>query len=140
MNKNIRAAFLLLIAVQGLHSTEEFIFKFYEVFPPMVWVYRNAPHLAAPAFVIFNLLLVLAGFICFLRWVRPNQRGARAVVWFWIGLETLNAVAHCVWAILIGGYNPGLVTGLGFVPVVAYLSYQLWRGPQLKNGMKAARS
>lgn len=129
MNTKIRAAFLVLIVLQALHSIEEFIFKFYEVFPPMVLLYRNAPHLARPAFIMFNALLVLVGLTCLFRWVWPARRGARTVVWAWIGGEAINALAHLVWAILIRGYNPGLMTGLGFVPVVVYLSYLLRRPP-----------
>ena len=129
MSKKIRAAFLVLIVLQALHSTEEFIFKFYEVFPPMALLYRDAPHLAAPAFIIFNVLLVAAGLACLSSWVRPAGRGARTVVWAWVGVEAFNAVAHSAWAVLIWGYNPGLVTGLMFVPVVAYLGYLLRRTP-----------
>ena len=125
MNHKIQLAFLVLIVLQTLHSIEEFIFKFYEVFPPMVSIYRNAPGLAQPAFILFNSILVLVGFVCLFGWVWPARRGAKTVVWVWTGVEALNVIAHCVWAILIRGYNPGLVTGLGFVPVVVYLIYLL---------------
>ena len=129
MNNRIQVSFLLLIVLQTLHSIEEFIFRFYDVFPPMVSVYRNAPHLARPAFILANSILVLVGFVCLFRWVWPAKRGAKRVVWVWIGVESFNLIAHCVWAVLIRGYNPGLVTGLGFVPVVVYLIYLLWRVP-----------
>ena len=127
MNNKIRAAFLILILLQALHSTEEFTFKFYDVFPPMVRLYRDAPQLAKPAFVVFNVLLLLTGLICLFVWVWPGRRGARTVVWIWVGGETFNALAHSAWAILAGRYNPGLLTGIGFVPVVLYISYQLKR-------------
>jgi hypothetical protein len=115
--------------LQALHSLEEFIFKFYEVFPPMASIYRNAPGLAQPAFVFANSLLVLVAFVCLFGWVWPARQGAKAVAWVWVGVEAFNVIAHGVWAILIWGYNPGLVTGLGFVPVVAYLTYLLRRVP-----------
>jgi hypothetical protein len=127
MNNKIRAAFLILVALQGLHSTEEFIFKFYDVFPPMVALYRDTPQLARAAFIVFNLFLIVVGLICLFQWVWPGKRGARTIVWVWISVETFNFVAHSVWAVLIGGYNPGLVTGIWFVPVVVYLSCQLRR-------------
>ena len=129
MNNKMRVAFLVLIGLQALHSIEECIFKFYEVFPPMVSMYRNAPAMAQPAFVLANSLLILVGFVCLLRWVWPARRGAKVVAWVWVGAEAFNVIAHCVWAISIRGYNPGLVTGLGFVPVVAYLIYLLRRAP-----------
>src|SRR5215216_6043739 len=118
MNHRIRVAFLLLIVLQTLHSIEEFTLKFYEVFPPMVSIYRLAPHLARPAFLLANSILILVGFVCLVRWAWPGRRGAKTVVWVWTGVEAFNVTAHCVWAILIRGYNPGLVTGLGFVPLV----------------------
>src|SRR4051812_36812405 len=129
MSKKIRAAFLMLIVLQALHSTEEFIFKFYDVFPPMVVLYRDHRQLARPAFVVFNVLLFSVGLICLCYWVSPGRRGARTVVWVWVGGETLNVVAHSAWAILIAGYNPGLVTGIMFVPLLIYISYQLRRPP-----------
>ena len=129
MNDKIRAAFLVLIVVQVLHSIEEVIFEFYEVFPPMRLVYRDAPHLARPAFIISNVVLAMAGLICLTRWVWPARRGSRTVVWAWVGGEAFNVIAHCVWAALVREYNPGLVTVFGFVPVVVYLSYLLGRAP-----------
>lgn len=129
MSIEIRSTFLVLIGLQALHSAEEFIFKLYKVFPPMVLLYRRVPHLAGPAFIIFNVLLLIIGLLCFFRWVWPAKRGARTVVWVWVAAEAVNAVAHAAWAVLIRGYNPGLVTGLGFVPVVVYLSWLLRRAP-----------
>ena len=127
MSSKIRSVFLVLIALQALHSTEEFIFKLYEAFPPMALLYRSAPYLARPAFIISNVLLLIIGLVCLFRWVWPARRGARTVVWIWVAAEASNAVTHAAWAVLIRGYNPGLVTGLGFVPVVIYLSWLLRR-------------
>ena|SRR5260370_6140887 len=127
MNSNIRATFLLLVILQAIHSVEEFIFRLYERFPPMRFLYQNAPHLAKPAFAISNALLVLIGVVCLYYWVQPARRGARLVVWIWIIIESLNVIAHLVWAALIGGYNPGLVTAVLFVPVLIYLCYSMRR-------------
>jgi len=127
MNNNIRAMFLLLIILQAIHSAEEFIFRLYERFPPMRFLYQNAPYLAKPAFAVSNASLVLIGLICFFYWVQAARKGARAVVWVWIVIESLNVVAHIVWAILISGYDPGLVTGGLFVPVLIYLCYLMSR-------------
>src|SRR5258708_37283066 len=118
MTSKIPTVFLLLVILQAIHSVEEFIFRFYERFPPMRFLYQNAPHLAKPAFVISNALLVSIGLVCFYYWVQPARKGATVVVWIWIIIESLNVFAHLVWAALIGGYNPGLVTGVLFVPVL----------------------
>ena len=123
MNSRIPPAFLSLIILQAIHSAEEFIFRFYERFPPMRLIYQDAPHLAKPAFAISNALLFFAGLICFYYWVRPARKGARTVVWVWIVLESVNVIAHFVWAFLIRGYNPGLATVILFVPVLIYLSH-----------------
>jgi hypothetical protein len=127
MKTNIRAMFLLLIILQALHSAEEFIFRFYERFPPMIMLYQNATDLARPAFVIGNTLLVTVGLVCFVVWVRPAQTSARVVVWVWIAIESFNVLIHFGWAILSGGYNPGLVTAVLFVPVLSYLVYLMMR-------------
>src|SRR2546423_5244032 len=103
MNRKIQSAFLLLVIVQAIHSVEEFIFRFYERFPPMTFIYQNAPQLARPAFAISNALLFLIGLICFYYWVQPARKAANLVVWIWIILESSNVVAHIVWAVLIGG-------------------------------------
>jgi hypothetical protein len=127
MWQKIRVPFLMLVVLQGLHSIEEFTFKFYDVFPPMVVLYRNHPQLARPAFLVFNLLLLVVGLICVWYWVWPGRRGARTIVWVWVGAESFNVVAHSTWAILNMGYNPGLATAVGFVPLLVYVSYQLRR-------------
>ena len=127
MNRKVRAAFLALILLQAAHSTEEFIFKFYERFPPMRIIYQGLPNLTKPAFAISNLFLFLIGLSCFYYWIKPERKGARTVIWVWIVMESFNAIAHFVWAILIRGYNPGLVTGILFVPLLIYLWHLMRR-------------
>ena len=129
MNSKISESFFRLIILQAIHSAEEFIFKFYERFPPMRRLYGEAPHLARPAFLISNLLLILAGLLCFHLVVRTARKGASTVVWIWVVVESFNVIAHLAWALLIRGYNPGLVTGILLVPVLARLSYLMWRAP-----------
>ena len=127
MNNRVKTAFLGMVLLQAVHSVEEYAFKLYEVFPPMQFIYRNAPELAQPAFVAFNLLLFLFGMICFFYWVQPARKGAKIIVWIWIAIQLTTFAAHLVWAILIGGYHPGLGTAPLFVPVVIYLIYWLRR-------------
>ena len=127
MNSRIRLTFLLLIILQAIHSAEEFIFRFYERFPPMKLVFQDVPHLAKPAFAISNTLLFCIGLVCFYYWVRPVRKGARTIIWVWIIIESFNVIAHFVWAALIQGYNPGLVTVILFVPVLIYLSHLMRR-------------
>ncbi|HEX8266907.1 MAG TPA: HXXEE domain-containing protein [Pyrinomonadaceae bacterium] len=127
MSYKIKVAFLMLIGLQALHSIEEFVFEFYERFPPMAFLYRDSPHLAKPAFFISNVLLVLFGVFCFFRWVQPASKSAGTILWFWITIESFNVAAHLVWAFFIRDYNPGLATVLLFLPILIYLGYQLQR-------------
>jgi len=125
MNSQIRRAFLWLIIVQAVHSAEEFVFRFYEEFPPMRLLYRDAPQLAKPAFAISNVFLFFAGLVCFYYWVRPARRGVGTVVWVWIIIEAFNVIAHSVWAISTKGYNPGLATVFLFVPLLVWLWHSM---------------
>src|SRR5215813_8790004 len=111
VSDKLKVTFLVLIVLQGLHSAEEFIFKLYDAFPPMRFLYAGVPRLAQSAFIIFNSLLITAGLVCFYRWVRPGGRAGRTVVWVWTGVEMFNATARCIWAVMARGYVPGLVTG-----------------------------
>jgi hypothetical protein len=90
-------------------------------------IYQDASQLAKPAFIISNTLLFCAGLVCFYYWVHPARKGARTIIWVWIILESINVIAHFVWASLIRGYNPGLATVMLFVPVLIYLSYWMRR-------------
>ena len=127
MKSRVSIAFLSLVILQAIHSAEEFIFRFYESFPPMRLLYQDAPLLAKPAFAISNALLFFAGLICFYYWVRPVRKEARTVVWVWIIMESVNVIAHFVWAVLIRGYNAGLVTAILFVPLLLYLIHLMRR-------------
>jgi uncharacterized protein with HXXEE motif len=129
MNGNTRPAFLSLIALQAVHSAEEFAFGFYERFPPMRLLYQDAPQLAGPAFAVSNIFLFLTGLACFYYWVRPARRGAGTVVRVWFVIESFNVIAHAVWAVLTKGYNPGLVTAGLFVPLLVWLWHSMRSAP-----------
>ena len=116
-----------MVWLQAAHSVEEYVFKLYERFPPMRFIYRSVPELARPAFIVFNLFLFLFGLFCYFYWVRPERKGAAIIIWIWIAIQIVTISAHLVWAILTGGYNPGLATVPLFIPVVIYLIYQLRR-------------
>lgn len=127
MNTRIKAAFLLMLLLQAVHSAEEIIFRFHEAFRPMRFIYRLHPDLARPAFIGFNSLLILFGLFCFFYWVLPAREGARWVLWLWVGIQLTTIVAHAVWFITTGGYHPGLVTVPLLLPAALYMLYQLRR-------------
>jgi len=129
MNNRIKIAFLTMISLQAVHSIEEYIFKFYEVFPPMQFIYRDAPDLAKSGFVTFNLLLFLFGIICFFYWVQPARKGARVVIWVWIAIQLATIASHAIWVMSVGDYHPGLATVPLFVPIVVFMMYLLHHAP-----------
>src|SRR5712691_504061 len=106
MKTRVPLAFLSLIILQLIHSAEEFIFRFYETFPPMRFLYQAAPDLAKPAFAVSNVLLFFVGLVCFYCWVMPARKGATTVIWLWVVGESFNVIAHFVWAALNRGYKP----------------------------------
>lgn len=122
MDPRVAHLYLGLVVLQALHSAEEYAFRFYEVFPPAKFVYRNAPELARPAFIAFNSLLILIGLAGYFYWVRPQKRGAAAVIWIAIAVEIFNGIGHLVWALWIRGYNPGLATAPLLLGVAIYLA------------------
>ncbi|UCH66735.1 MAG: HXXEE domain-containing protein [Ignavibacterium sp.] len=104
--------FLVGIAFQCLHFTEEFITRLYERLPQLlgmqVW--------SKEFFVAFNLSWI---FIWSLSAVGlKNQfRPAYIPVWFFAIMMTANGIIHPLLAVAVGGYFPGLITS----PIVGIL-------------------
>jgi hypothetical protein len=115
------AAFLALIAAQAAHSLEEYLGKLYLVFPPARFVSGLVSNDLERGFVIANLGLVGFGVCCFLGPVRQQWSSARALAWFWVGLESLNGVGHLSWSLLQLRYTPGVATA----PILLLLALHL---------------
>ncbi|HXV14490.1 MAG TPA: hypothetical protein VEC56_09825, partial [Candidatus Krumholzibacteria bacterium] len=60
---------LAMIALQLLHAVEEFVFEFWNAFPPMRAVYGDVSGVGV--FVLFHSLLILFGVWCY----RELRRG-----------------------------------------------------------------
>ncbi len=127
MTNNVQIAFPALVGAQALHSIEEYVFKFYEAFPPMRAAYRDAPVFAELSFIIFNVSLVAFGLLCYFRYVRTNRKKARPLAWLLVMIETINIAGHSLWAALTAAYNPGLLTIVLILPLTLYLAYSLAR-------------
>ena len=123
MNNQLKRAFLVLIVLQVAHSIEEYVFKFYEVFTPARLLNDLLPGYSRPGFIALNVFLVCLGLFCYAYWVRPAKTQARVAIWFWIVIESYNAIAHTVWVIAGAGYNPGLISAILFFPLAGYLAY-----------------
>ncbi len=137
MDQKSKAAFLVLVLLQAVHSVEEYAFKFYEVFPPAQWLNQAFPGIARPGFVAFNIFLMLFGLWCFFRRVVPSSLTARLWAWVWVTIELYNGIAHPAWAVAIRGYNPGLATSPLLFAVALYLALRL-RGSGRRAPSQAA--
>ena len=130
MDARIKVAFLLLVVTQIAHSAEEYVFRFYEAFPPARFLNEAVPGFAHPGFIIFNTLLALFGLWCFLSNVLPGTKSARDWVWIWVVIELFNGFAHPLWTIATRGYVPGLATSPILVGLAGYLFHRLRATPE----------
>jgi hypothetical protein len=76
-------------------------------------------------FLIFNGLLVLFGFWCFLWPVRRGWPSAVPLAWLWVAIELLNGIGHPLWSLRQLRYTPGVVTAVILLIIALYLTRQL---------------
>ncbi|HEX8070755.1 MAG TPA: HXXEE domain-containing protein [Pyrinomonadaceae bacterium] len=114
--------YLLALALQFLHFTEEYVYGFHrrvtEIAPGM-------PPFSADVFVAFNMiayaLFLLAGAGLYKRLKFPM-----VVVWFFALCVLGNAVWHLLLTLRVGGYFPGLYTSLPGWVLGPLLLRRLW--------------
>src|SRR5512140_1403842 len=121
----ISRTFLLLIGLQALPSAEEYATEFYARFPPAVALDHLLPGVARPGFVAFNAGLIGFGLWCYAARVRRGGVASRRWIWVWVGIEIFNGIGHPVWAVLVGGYVPGLASAPLLLCVALVLLWQL---------------
>ena len=108
--------FLLGLAVQSLHFTEEFLNRFEDRFPALL----GLPTWSENFFVAFNLIWISIWILAAI----DLQRGHRIAlfpVWFFAFAAVANGIAHPVLAVTVHGYFPGLITS----PVLGVLGVLL---------------
>ena len=127
LDPRARHAFVLLIAAQAAHSVEECVFRLFDVFAPARFVSGLFSDDPATGFVIGNVLIVLAGVLSYALRVRRPHPSERAFAWFWTCLEFGNGCGHCLFALLAGGYFPGVGTAPLLLAVSSYLATHLLR-------------
>jgi len=110
VNRRSQLVFLCLILAQAAHSVEEYLTRLYEVFAPARFVSSLVSSNLRLGFVIANIILVAFGLWCWAVPVRSGWRAARGLVWFWILLELGNGLSHSFFALVRGGYFPGVIT------------------------------
>ena len=119
------AAFGALVLAQAAHSIEESIWRLWDSFPPARFVAGLVSNDLERGFVSLNICIVAFGAWCYFWPVRRQWRGAAAILWGWIVVETINGIVHPVWSVIQGGYTPGVVTALMLAPLALYLAKQV---------------
>jgi hypothetical protein len=125
----IQSAFLALILAQTAHSIEEYVGRLWESFPPAAFLTGLVSANREVGFVVLNVALVAFGFWCYLVPVRRDWESARAFMWFWAILETINGIGHIGWSIAQASYTPGVLTA-PFLLAFALLVAAQMRQPQ----------
>ena len=103
------------------------MFRLYDVLAPARFVSGLFSQDPATGFMIGNVLIVLAGAASYVFRIRRPHPSERAFAWFWTALEFGNGCGHCLFALLAGGYFPGVGTAPILLAVSSYLGLQLLR-------------
>ena len=130
MNRKTSALFLALILAQVAHSVEEYLGRLYESFPPARALSGLISQNLERGFLVFNVVFDAFGLWCVLWPVRKQWPSARAIMWFWVGIELLNGTGHPLWSVWQGGYTPGVVTALILLVLAILLARQLRSKPE----------
>jgi Protein of unknown function with HXXEE motif len=115
--------YLLALAVQFLHFTEEYIYGFHL---RVTEIMSGMPPFKPNVFVAFNMiaycLFLLAGLGMY-----KGIKSAMIIVWFFvIGGVLGNAIWHRLLALRVGGYFPGLYTSFAYWILGPILVRRLW--------------
>jgi len=121
--ERVLPVYLLALAIQFLHFTEEYVYGFHL---RVVEILDGVPPFTANAFVAFNMiaycLFLLAGLGMY-----KGMKFPMILVWFFtLGGALGNALWHPLLAIKVGGYFPGLFTSFAYLIVGPILFMRLW--------------
>ena len=106
----VRVAFAALVLAQAAHSTEEYLGRLWESFPPARFVSGLVADDLERGFLALNIAIVAFGLWCLAWPVRRGWQSARAIAWSWAAVEAANGAGHILWATSRGGYEPGVLT------------------------------
>ena len=115
----------MLILAQTAHSTEEYVFRLFDVFAPARFVSSLVSDDLAVGFALVNAGLVLCGLWCYAARVRPGHSSGPVFAWLWTVLELGNGIGHTALALSQGGYVPGVATAPVLLAVSTYLAVTL---------------
>lgn len=125
MTYRIKITFLLLIITQGIHSSEEYIYKLWEVLYPARLISSLVSENLKTGFLIVNIGIFLLGILSWLFISFKHNLLAYILVWFWVTLELINGIGHPMLALSTKGYFPGLVSSFILLLLDIYLIKQL---------------
>jgi hypothetical protein len=128
-----QATFGALIAVQTMHSIEEYLGRLWESFPPAAFVSGLISADREIGFVVINCALVAFGVWCLLFPIRRAWPSAPPFAWFWVALETVNGIGHSAWSVRQHAYTPGAFTAPLLLGLALYLASQLARAPRRES-------
>ena len=110
--RSLVGLFLLGVAAQCVHCTEEFVTQLYDRLPTFLGLTPWSPDV----FIGFNLVWI-AVWVAAAVGLTKGLRIALFPIWFFALGMVVNLVAHPLLAVGVGGYFPGLITS----PVVGVL-------------------
>ena len=131
MYRHIKIGFLLLIIAQGLHSTEEYFGKLWDVLSPARFLSSLFSDNPESGFLAINTLLFVFGIFCWIVTTGKNKITKQSLIWIWIIIGAFNGVGHPLLALREGSYFPGILTA----PVLLILSVYLARELIIYNGL-----
>jgi hypothetical protein len=120
----LEANFAALIAVQALHSAEEYMGRLWAVFPPATFVTGLVSEDRRVGFIILNAVLIGFGVWCFVWPVRRRWRSAGGFIGFWVVIEVINGIGHPLWTVRQGSYTPGVITAPLLLVLALSLGWQ----------------
>ena len=127
MDARSRAAFLVLIAVQAVHSAEEYWFRLYDVFAPTRILSEAIGPDRVTGFLIGNAALLILAVGSYFASIRSGDKMARGLAWFWALLEIANGLNHVALALAAGAYFPGVATAPLLLAAAGFLAVRLTR-------------
>ncbi len=134
MDARSRAAFLALIAVQALHSAEEYRFRLYDVFAPTRILSEAIGPDRATGFLIGTAALLIVAVGSYVASTRSGHKTAQGLAWFWALLEIANGLNHVAVALAAGAYFPGVATAPFLLALGGVLAWRLARGRAFIEG------
>lgn len=129
----VETAFGVLVLAQAAHSTEEYVGRLWESFPPARFVSSLVSNDLDRAFLFLNVCIVAFGAWCYFWPVRRQWSVAPAILWLWIIVETINGLVHPLWSIRQGGYTPGVLTSVILLFLAVYLAKLVTRRMRLAD-------